>query len=89
MNPETAVTCTCGHFNQVIFAVCMHAYQLNINYRMVQESLLPSVLQVAKLIYTTTCQHAVEARALFAEQLSIVNHETLDICNIAKTNRWF
>ena len=23
MNPETAVTCTCGHFNQVVFAVCM------------------------------------------------------------------
>ena len=24
MNPETVVTCTCGHFNQVVFAVCMH-----------------------------------------------------------------
>ena len=22
MNPETAVTFTCGHFNKVVFAVC-------------------------------------------------------------------
>ena len=25
MNPETAVTFTCGHFNQVVFAVGNHA----------------------------------------------------------------
>ena len=29
MNPETAATCTLDNFNEVVFAVCMHVYDLN------------------------------------------------------------
>ena len=51
MNPETAVTFTCGHFNKVVFSVnliCLGTYNLAVEY-------LFHLKSVARLEFLALC----------------------------------